>query len=378
MTRRERLMATLRGEPVDRPAVNFYEIGGYLIDRHSTDAFCVYNDPSWQPLLDLAYNETDLIRMGAARLTKSPNNCWDEFFTTETWQEGNSRFQRTTLKVAGRTMTSLTRRDAEIDTVWTLEHLLKSSEDAQAYLQIPDEAFENDVHVDNLFEEDAKVGENGIVMVNTGDPLCEIASLFSMQDYIIIASTEPDLFHALLGKKARHMYPIAEKVAKEFPGHLWRVYGPEYACEPYLPPYLFEAYVVKYTKPIVDSIQRYGGFARIHCHGHLRNTIAHIAQLGGSGLDPIEPPPQGDVQLIDIRREYGKDMVLFGNIEVADIENMPPNEFEKVVARALREGTEGQGRGFVLMPTAAPYGRTITDTTLKNYETMVRLATSFS
>ena len=28
MTRRQRLMATLRGEPVDRPAVSFYELNG--------------------------------------------------------------------------------------------------------------------------------------------------------------------------------------------------------------------------------------------------------------------------------------------------------------------------------------------------------------
>lgn len=378
MTRRERLMATLRGEPVDRPAVSFYEIGGYIIDRYSADPFCIYTDPSWQPLLDLAYNKTDLIRMGSARLTKSPNNCRDDYFTTDTWQEGNSRFWRTTLNVAERTMTSLTRRDAEIDTVWTLEHLLKSSEDAQAYLQIPDEAFANEAHVDELLAEETSVGENGIVMMNIGDPICDVASLFSMQDYIIMASTEPDLFHALLEKQARQTYAITKTVARDFPGRLWRIVGPEYACEPYLPPYLFEEYVVKYTQPMVETIQRYGGFARIHCHGRLRNTIELIAQMGGSGLDPIEPPPQGDVELIDIRRTYGKDMVLFGNIEITDIENMPPEQFEKVVERSLREGTAGEGRGFVLMPTAAPYGRTITDTTLKNYETMVRLATGFS
>ena len=29
LTRRERLLATLQGQPVDRPAVSFYEIGGW-------------------------------------------------------------------------------------------------------------------------------------------------------------------------------------------------------------------------------------------------------------------------------------------------------------------------------------------------------------
>ena len=47
MTRRERLMATLRGKAVDRPAVNFYEIGGFQIDPSDPDEFNVYNDPSW-------------------------------------------------------------------------------------------------------------------------------------------------------------------------------------------------------------------------------------------------------------------------------------------------------------------------------------------
>ena len=39
MTRRERLMATLRGETVDRPAVNFYEIGGFLVNPDDPDEY---------------------------------------------------------------------------------------------------------------------------------------------------------------------------------------------------------------------------------------------------------------------------------------------------------------------------------------------------
>jgi hypothetical protein len=70
-------------------------------------------------------------------------------------------------------------------------------------------------------------------------------------------------------------------------------------------------------------------------------------------------------------------MVLFGNIEVSDIENLPAAEFEKKVAAALREGTEGPGRGFVLMPSACPYGRVLPERTLRNYELMVEMAEGF-
>ncbi|MGB2821624.1 MAG: hypothetical protein WBF17_11625, partial [Phycisphaerae bacterium] len=82
--------------------------------------------------------------------------------------------------------------------------------------------------------------------------------------------------------------------------------------------------------------------------------------------------------LADVRREYGRQLVLFGNIEIRDVENLPPAEFEKVVAKSLADGTAGEGRGFVLMPTACPCGRTITPRTMANYETMVRLATGLA
>ena len=63
LSRRERLMATLRGEPVDRPAVNFYEVGGFKVDLDDPDPFNVYNAPDWRPLVELAEQHTDIIRL---------------------------------------------------------------------------------------------------------------------------------------------------------------------------------------------------------------------------------------------------------------------------------------------------------------------------
>ncbi len=368
-------MATLRGEPVDRPAVNFYEIGGFRVDPTEPDEFNIYNSPSWAPLLRLAEDHTDLIRVRAPVLTPTPDNPRDEFFDEETTLENGSRFVRTTLRVAGREMTSLTRRDPDIDTIWTIEHLLKNIDDLNAFLKLPDEVFDYTADIAVLRAAEDEVGDRGIVMVDTPDPLCQAAELFSMSDYTIMAMMEEDLFRRLLDKLAGPLWKRTEQVAREFPGRLWRIYGPEYACEPYLPPRLFEQYVVGYTAPMVRSISDTGGFARIHCHGRLANILPHIRKMGAAGLDPIEPPPSGDVNLADVRAQHGSEMVLFGNIEIRDIETMPPPEFESVVAAALDEGTRGEGRGFVLMPSASPYGRTITPTTMANYETMVRLAT---
>lgn len=368
-------MASLEGRPVDRPPVNFYEIGGHKVDPENTDPFNIYNDPSWKPLLELAEEQTDIILMRGPVSRKKPENCESEFITTDEFEKDGSRFTTTRIEVAGRTLTKRSRRDPDVDTVWTIEHLLKDLDDLEAYLQIPDEVFAYDHDVENLFEEDRRIGDRGIVMIDTADPICVAADLFHMEDYILVAHQERSLFHRLLEKCAIPLYERTEKVAKEFPGHLWRICGPEYATIPYLPPKLFEEYVVPYAGHIVKTIRKYGGFARLHSHGKIRDALPHIVAMGSDATDPIEPPPQGNVLLADVRREYGKDLTLFGNVEVSDIENLKPAEFEKLIAQSLEDGTAGEGKGFVLMPTASPYGRQITSRTMTNYETMVRLAT---
>jgi len=377
MTRRERLMATLRGEPVDRPAVSFYEIGGFDVNPADPDPFNIYNAPSWQPLLRLAEDETDLIRMRPPLLRPKPENCRDRFFEERTTIENGRRLVRTTLRVAGRTMTAVSRRDPDLDTVWQVEHLLKDVDDLRAYLELPDEVFAYEPDVSNLLAAEREVGDRGIVMVDAEDPVCAAAGLFSMETYTMIAFTESEWFGRLLEKLAPHFLERTRKVAQAFPGRLWRIFGPEYATEPYLPARLFEAYVVRHTGPMVEAIRASGGWARIHCHGRIKSTLPYFVKMGAAAIDPIEPPPLGDVELAHVRQEYGKDLVLFGNLELRDVENMEPSAFEKVVAKALCDGTRSPGRGFVLMPSACPYGRTITPRTLANYRTMVRLATGF-
>jgi len=407
-------MATLQGRPVDRPAVNLYEVGGFAVDPSDPGPFNVYNDPSWQPLLQLAEERTDLIRMQSAVRSRS----WDpqagpdygfriadcgiaskaksrisdlkseipdlqstitrsELIQTHHYMEDHWSCTRVTVQIGGRTLTSTRRRSPDADTVWTTEHLLKNVDDLHAYLQLPGDFFAEEINVAPLVHEDNRLGDRGIVMVDTEDPICAAASLFSMEDFVVIAMTEQKLFHRLLEKLSRPIYVRTEAVSEAFPGHLWRIYGPEYAAEPFLPPQLFREYVVRYTTPMVQAIHKHGGFARIHCHGRLQAILDDIVSMGPDAIDPIEPPPQGDVELDYVRQKYGNQLVLFGNIEVSNIELLEPTEFKATVTKALSEGTHGQGRGFVLMPSSAPNGRHIAARTLKNYETMVHLAETF-
>jgi len=367
MNRRERLMATLNGKPVDRPAVSFYELEGYFSNPGDPDPYNVHSDPSWKPLMDMALERTDRMCFTSPKFKDAPASP----FQTRSWEEGDSRFTERTVTVGSRTLRSLERRDKDVATTWTLKHLCADAEDLRAYLELPEPGSWGAPDISTALAMEQEIGDAGILLVNVGDPLCALAPLFDMGEFTIVALTEPELCHRALERFSREILARVSAFAQALPGRLWRIVGPEYASEPYLPPSLFAQYVTRYDKPLVEAIQTHGGFARVHSHGRLRNVLDHIAATGCDGLDPIEPPRQGDVSLAEVRREHGKQMVLFGNLEATDLENLPTQDFIPLVDHAIREGTAGEGRGFVLMPSACPYGRKLPALALRNYEAML-------
>lgn len=371
MDRRARLMATLAGRPVDRPPVCFYEINGLDQDPGNPSPFNVYSDPSWRPVIELARERTDRIVMRGVAFRSIAPDPLAEITEERSWVVHGSAYTARTLRIGGRVLTTQTRRDPDVDTIWTTEHLLKDADDVRAFLSVQFPPFAGEPDPSGVLAAEEALGDTGIVMIDTPDPLCLAAGLFSMSDYLIIALTEAELFRKLLDLFAETLLPKTEAVARALPGRLWRIYGPEYAAPPYLPPRLFREYVCRYLTPMIASIQKYGGYARVHSHGRLRAILPDIAATGADGLDPIEPPPQGDVDLSDVRARYGRQMVLFGNLEASDLETLPTDQFAEKVKRAIGEGTAGEGRGFVLMPSSCPAGRKLSPLVVRNYETMV-------
>jgi hypothetical protein len=376
MNRRERLMATLRGEPVDRPPVSFYEINGLDEKADDPNPFNIYSHPSWAPAIALAAEETDRIVMRGVPFLDAPLDPLAELTTTETYWRDGSFYTHKSVRIGKHALTSTTRRDPDVNTVWEIEHLLKGPANLEALLLVPAPEPAGKPDTTRVLEAETALGDSGIVMIDTADPLCQAAALFDLGTFTVVATTEQRLFHRLLERFAGTLHYRTREVAAALPGRLWRIVGPEYASPPYLRPALFSEYVPLYDKPMVGAIQEQGGYARIHCHGRIKRILDDIVSTGCMGLDPIEPPPQGDVELRYVRERYGQQIVLFGNLEASDLETLPPAEWERKVRNALCEGTAGAGRGFVLMPSACPYGRALSPVALANYRAMVDIAKS--
>lgn len=132
MLRRERLLATLQGHPVDRPSVSFYELDGQQ-DPTDSDQFNIFNHPSWKPLLELAKEKTDIIFMQSIPFRNEPPDPVAELRKTEKFfDESGNYITVQTICAGSRLLVLRQKRERDINTVWTVEYLCKDIDDFEA------------------------------------------------------------------------------------------------------------------------------------------------------------------------------------------------------------------------------------------------------
>jgi methionine synthase II (cobalamin-independent) len=102
----------------------------------------------------------------------------------------------------------------------------------------------------------------------------------------------------------------------------------------------------------------------VHCHGRVRNLLESFVEMGVDSIDPVEPLPQGDVDLAEAKEAYDKRLVFRGNIEFLDMETRRPDEIEELVRRAI---TDCGRKDIMLNTSAGPHERP-SDLLLANVE----------
>ena len=370
MTSRDRLMRTLRREPVDRVPISTYELNPYNPANFENRA------PSYARLMDKIRADTDCIYMWSwSPWADSP--LWDREVDVDA--SGTvTAFSRLRTPLGDLTMTE--KRVVDVHTTWRIEHLLKGPEDIEAYLRVLPELFEIDDHAVGRAREDYarvedRLGDAGIIMNDGGDPSLYVPELFEFGTFMLMCVQYRDLVLELIDAFTK---PVLDKfrfdAANGF-GPLYRLYGPEYYTPPYLPPEYFREMVVPGATQCARILDDAGIVLRLHCHGNIRDALPMFLEIGAKATDPIEPPPDGDITLAEVKEQYGEALILFGNTELKLLEHGTAAEVREGV-RAQMEAAKAGG-GYVLMPTAAPINEPLSPQTEANYFTWIDAGLEF-
>ncbi len=375
-TSRRRLQTALAGGMADRVPINTYELAG----RNSLDWY--NNQPSYRRLMDYIREHTDCITNWNPRTATDRYTCEERFLCSdypieiESNTEKFTQGERTTriCHTPKGDLSCVAQTNADVYTTWQVEHWCKNTTDVDKALSVPYQPAIYDAS--DLARVRAELGEHGLVMASVGDPAYMAADLMSFQDYMMWAFEENDHF-------ARTVAIVAERVMENLRRQLdccvvdvYRIVGPEYFTPPYLPPSMFERFVVPHVTKMVDLIHARGAKARIHCHGKIGQVLDLILQTGCDGIDPCEPPPDGDIELDEVKRRcQARGVSVWGNIELKLLEHGTPGEVRAEVRKIMSQAKAGGA--FVIMPTAAPINIPLSPATEANYRAFIEAALEF-
>ncbi|HOX57103.1 MAG TPA: uroporphyrinogen decarboxylase family protein [Candidatus Paceibacterota bacterium] len=369
-TSRRRLLTALSCGIPDRVPINTYELAG----RNRRD-WC-NQQPSYRGLMDYIRAHTDCITNWNPRPATDRYTCEERFLCSdypveiEARTEAIGQFERTTnvCHTPKGDLRQVTQKTADVHTTWQVEHWCKSIADVDKALSVPYEPARYDSS--DLARVLSELGEHGLIMASVGDPAYLAADLMSFQDYMMWAFEETDHF-------ARTVEIVAERVMENLQRQLdccvldvYRIVGPEYFTPPYLPPAMFKRFVMPHVTEMTRLIHERGAKVRLHCHGKVGRVLDLILETGCDGIDPCEPPPDGDIRLDELKRRcQARGVSVWGNIELKLLEEGTPEQVRAEVRKVMGQAKEGGG--FVLLPTAGPINVPLSFRTEANYKAFI-------
>ena len=189
----------------------------------------------------------------------------------------------------------------------------------------------------------AKVGDRGVPLIEILHPLGTLVRCTDMEEMYAWFYEEPALIHRFLAAANEQVAETIERMMAEGMGPFFVVGGHEMLIPPWMGRRLFNEFAVPYDKRVNDVIRKFGGKLRLHCHGNCMEYLETFVQMGISSVEPLEPSPEGNVDLAEAKRRVGDRMLLSGNIPSQHFMTMSPRETRRRVKEAIRAAAPGGG-----------------------------------
>jgi uroporphyrinogen-III decarboxylase len=142
----------------------------------------------------------------------------------------------------------------------------------------------------------------------------------------------------------------------------------------FISPRQYDRFVLPFEAEVVRRIHEAGVPVYTHTCGDIGDRLERMAQTGIDGIDTLDPPPLGSVDLADAKRRVGRQVFFKGNIDA--VNTLLKKSREEVRADALARLKVGSvGGGYILSsacsvsPRVAPENLTVLAEASKEFGT---------
>jgi uroporphyrinogen-III decarboxylase len=88
-----------------------------------------------------------------------------------------------------------------------------------------------------------------------------------------------------------------------------------YAGSSFISPHIYKDIVLPSVKKLAESIKPLPAFSYVHTCGFLSDRLELLASSGADGMECLDPPPLGDVELTEAKKRVGGKIFLKGNLD---------------------------------------------------------------
>ena len=157
---------------------------------------------------------------------------------------------------------------------------------------------------------------------------------------------DPEKVKLILERFTAGVVRMAEGLAENCDIDAIKISSP-FAGSDFISPEYYREFELPYLTRVAHSITNKGKFAYVHTCGHINDRLEIMKEAGLSGIECLDPPPIGDVELDDAFQRIGDSMFIKGNIDsVNTLLNGSEEQIKTDVRSRIETGMNQQG--FIL------------------------------
>jgi hypothetical protein len=201
---------------------------------------------------------------------------------------------------------------------------------------------------DAVAETVRRAGRDFSVHGEVTSPLDYVLDLFGFEQAMLGFHDDPGRAAAVLERFTAGIVDIAQGLAAAGVDAI-KISSP-FAGAGFLSTAFYRTFVLPYEGRIAAAVEAAGVRAYIHTCGDIHDRLELMAGSGASGIECLDPPPLGRVDLADAKRRIGGRVFIKGNIDPVHV--LLGGDRETVRADARRRVETGRPGGRYILSTA--------------------------
>ncbi|MCL5987278.1 MAG: hypothetical protein M1371_12060 [Actinobacteria bacterium] len=180
----------------------------------------------------------------------------------------------------------------------------------------------------------------------------DVIELFGMEKACFLMFDQPDLIEAVVDRCSEFYLDQTRRMFSKYSKHIdMFFFGNDFGSQQGLmiSPKMWRRFFREPIRRMIDLAHRYGIRTALHSCGSIWEIIPDLIEMGVDALNPIQPTANG-MDPERLCREFGKDLVFFGGIDVTHIlRECTPEQVRLEVRRVIN--IMSYAKGFILAPS---------------------------